>query len=138
MKRILVGCGFTVVLMGALALGRLYAQPNPADHQHAQAALAATAKDEEPGVFCPTMKTGQLCSHGTSDLLQLSGDKKDQWVAAVRRYNKVVDQATLQLQEDAKTLLTPEQSAEVQRWFAKGLNPEINKILVVRGGQKSK
>jgi len=75
------------------------------------------------------MNTGQLCSHGTADTLELSGAKKDAWVAAARRYNKAVDEATKQLQEDAMALLTPAQMAEVERWFAKGLNPQINQLL---------
>jgi hypothetical protein len=84
---------------------------------------------ETPEIFCPTMKTGQLCSHGTTDALQLSGAKANQWLNAVRKYNEAVDAATKQLQNDAKTVLTAQQAAELQRWFAVGLNPEMNKIL---------
>ncbi len=84
------------------------------------------------------MKTGQLCSHGTADLLKLMGDNRDKWAEAARRYNKAVDAATLQLQQDSKDLLTPEQAAEVQRWFAKGLNPEINKLLLSKDLPESK
>ncbi len=139
------------VFVALTAIGLLYAQQKPGEHQHeamehqhgSQAGAmtmpaSKSATDEEPGVFCPTMKTGQLCSHGTSDLLKLSGDNRDQWIAAVRRYNKSVDDATAKLQEDAAKLLTPQQAAEVERWFAKGLNPEINKLLLSGAAQKTK
>lgn len=118
MKRGLFTCLTAVVFVTAGALA-VYAQQRPAEHQH-----------EAPEIFCPTMKTGQLCSHGTTAALQLSGAKADQWLAAVRRYNRAVDDATKQLQLEAKTLLTPQQIAEVERWFAVGLNPQINQILV--------
>jgi len=75
------------------------------------------------------MKTGQLCSHGSADALKLSGAKAEQWVALVRKYNKAVDAATVQLQKDTQGLLTPAQSKELARWFALGLNPQMNKLL---------
>jgi hypothetical protein len=75
------------------------------------------------------MKTGQLCSHGTTEALRLTGPKAEQWVAAVRRYNRAVNEATSQLQADAQTLLTPQQAAELNRWFAVGMNVEMNKML---------
>jgi len=40
-----------------------------------------------------------------------------------------VDEATKQLQAEAKSLLTPAELTEVERWFAKGLNPQINDLL---------
>ena len=128
MKRELIAGSAMAGLIVVFTLGALQAQQHPAEHQQGQAQAAASA--EGPGtIFCPTMKTGQLCSHGTADTLELSGAKKDAWVAAARRYNKAVDEATKQLQEDAKALLTPAQMAEVERWFAKGLNPQINQLL---------
>jgi len=140
MQRAIIGAGLAGILIGVISLG--IAQ-NAAEHQQMQGMQgmsmpATSASDEAPGVFCPTMKTGQLCSHGTSDLLKLTGDDRDKWIAAVRRYDKAVDAATVQLQQDAKNLLTAEQSAEVERWFAKGLNPEINKILLSKNVQNSK
>lgn len=137
-----------LIPVALIAAATLLAQQQPAEHQHSKDVMemmnsaaptsSNTASADEGGVFCPTMKTGQLCSHGTSDILQLSGSKRDQWIEAVRRYNKAVDAATIQLQEDAKTLLSPEQETEVQRWFAKGLNPQINKLLLARSAEKSK
>jgi hypothetical protein len=75
------------------------------------------------------MKTGMLCSHGTSDALGLAGSNSEVWVAAVRKYNRAVNEATQQLQAEAKLMLTPAQMAEVQRWFAVGLNPQMNTLL---------
>lgn len=100
-----------------------------AQHQHAAPAKPQAAESLE--VFCPTMKTGQLCSHGTADTLAVHAEKRDAWIAAVRKYNKAVNEATLQLQTDAKDLLTAEQLAEVQRWFAVGMNPQMNQLLAV-------
>lgn len=137
MIRKLISGAVGAMLLAVLALSILHAQQKPAEHQH-EANSDSPTQDDKTGIFCPTMKTGQLCSHGTSDLLQLSGGNRDRWIAAVRRYNKAVDAATAQLQKDAQALLTPEQATEVQRWFAKGLNPEINKILVARAAQKAK
>lgn len=108
------------VFASAFALA-LQAQ-RPAEHQH--------DAQKVPEIYCPTMKTGQLCSHGTTEALQLSGATAEQWLAAVRRYNRAVDEATKQLQLEAKTVLTPQQLTEVERWFAVGLNPQINQILV--------
>lgn len=138
MKREFMAGTAIVGLIVVFALGVLHAQQHPAEHQQAQpaprslAAGGAASSDEGPGtIFCPTMKTGQLCSHGTADTLALSGAKRDAWIAAARRYNKAVDEATKQLQADAKALLTPAQRAEVERWFAQGLNPRINQLLQV-------
>jgi hypothetical protein len=110
-----------VVVVGVLALVALEAQQRPEEHQH------DAEKAQE--IFCSTMTTGQLCSHGTADALQMSGAKRDEWLAAVRRYNKAVEDATKQLQVEAKTVLTPQQLTEVNRWFAVGLNPQINQVL---------
>ena len=94
------------------------------------AAKASTEVAAVPEIFCPTMKTGQLCSHGTGDALKLTGEKYDKWVESVRKYNKAVDVATVQLQADVKSMLTPQQNAELQRWFALGLNPQMNDLLL--------
>ncbi len=125
MKQQLIRC-MAIVGVVACCLGTLQAQ-QPAEHQHSQKP-AASPKDDT-AIFCPTMRTGQLCSHGTANVLQLSGANRDRWIEAARRYNKAVEAATEQLQQDAKNLLTPEQMTEVERWFAKGLNPQINTLL---------
>ena len=132
MKRLVFA--FTIA---ALMLATPYAQ----QHDHgAQAASApkpaassaarpAAAAEHPPDVFCETMKTGQLCSTGTTTLLGLTPEKRDAWVAAVRTYNRAVNAAITALQADAKTTLSPAQIAEVNRWFAIGINPQINQIL---------
>jgi hypothetical protein len=117
---------FLAATFCALATGLAFAQSHPPGHQASGTAPAP----EAPHVFCPTMKTGQLCSHGTADRLQVTGAKRDQWVEAARRYNKAVDAATVQLLEDAKKMLTPEEQRLVESWFTKGLlNPQINRLL---------
>ena len=93
------------------------------------AAKASTQPAAVPEIFCPTMKTGQLCSHGTGDALKLTGEKYDKWIESVRKYNKAVDVATVQLQADVQGMLTTQQNAELKRWFALGLNPQMNDLL---------
>ena len=143
--------------VGTLSVGLIYAQLNPAEHQHDHGAMqaqgaksgasAATnptstdafgdlsdkSKEDEVAIFCPTMKTGQLCSHGTMNILQLKGAQGDQWVALARKYNKAVDAATLQLFKDAEGTLSKEQMELLKAWFAVGLNPEINELLYSKG-----
>lgn len=121
MKRILM-----MMLTVGIAGGALYAQQH-AEHHQAPAKPAAAA--EPPEVFCGTMKTGQLCSHGTTSALGLTPEKRDAWVAAVRKYNRTVNDATMQLQAEAKTVLSAAQLAEVERWFAVGMNPQMNQLL---------
>ncbi len=119
------------LLTGLLVAGLLYAQTDSAKNP-TEPSEEAEASLETPTIFCPTMKTGQLCSHGTAAALKLDGEKKERWVEAARRYNKAVDAATIRLLEDAKAVLSPQELALVEAWFAKGLNPEINRILSTR------
>ena len=79
------------------------------------------------------MKTGQLCSHGTSNVLGVSGPKEEQWLQAARKYNQAVEAATQQLFKDANATLSPEQAGLVKQWFAVGLNPQINQLLNSKG-----
>jgi hypothetical protein len=118
------------MVVTSLALSTLYAQQ---DHQH-QAATpagkpAAAAETAQQEVFCETMKTGQLCSHGTSSALGLTAEKAEAWVAAVRKYNRAVNAATMELQTEAKGTLSAAQLAEVERWFAVGMNVQMNQLL---------
>lgn len=80
-------------------------------------------------VFCPGMSTGKLCPYGTVATLNLAGERKQRWSEAVSRYNKAVGAATQQLLASVKPTLTPEQYAQVERWFSVGLNPQINLLL---------
>jgi hypothetical protein len=145
--------------VATLAGGLLFAQQKPAEPQHEHSAtqaqgaksgasdtsdavsaamseeMAATSHehDNEVAIFCPTMKTGQLCSHGTMNILQLKGEKGDQWLTLARKYNKAVDAATLELFKDAESTLTKEQLDLLKAWFAVGLNPQINELLYSKG-----
>ena len=96
----------------------------------AQAASQSASKED---IFCSTMKTGQLCSHGTAAILGLKGEAADSWIVLARKYNKAVDAATLQLFKDAEASLTPKQVELLKAWFAVGLNPQINELLYGKG-----
>jgi hypothetical protein len=113
--------GIAVIAVG-LSLATLDARQRPA----ASAAAAA------PEVFCDTMQAGALCPTGTVSILKLSGPKVQQWLDAVGKYNAAVLNATQQLKADARSVLTPAQIAELDRWMDKGINPEVNRILASR------
>jgi hypothetical protein len=139
--------------------GLTYAQQKPAAQKHDYSAMQAQGtkagknatpddvsaamseemsaepkgKEDEIAIFCPTMKTGQLCSHGTMNILQLKGAQGDQWLALARKYNKAVDTATLELFKDAEGTLSKEQLELLKAWFAVGLNPQINELLYSKG-----
>jgi N-acetylglutamate synthase/N-acetylornithine aminotransferase len=105
-------------------------------HDHAaqpKQANTSAADQKDIDIFCSTMKTGQLCTHGTANNLGLSGQKQEQWTEFARKYNKAVDAATLQLFKDAEGVLTPAQLTQLKAWFAVGLNPQINQILYSKG-----
>jgi hypothetical protein len=116
------------VVLVTLASGSLtFAQ----DHsEHPISTEEVTAPEH---IFCPMMKTGQLCSHGTAANLGLSGEKQEQWMALARNYNQTVNAATEQLFREAELILGPEKVTLLKAWFAVGLNPEINEILYGKG-----
>lgn len=93
----------------------------------AGALVAQTPKRE---VFCEGLSAGQLCLSATPRELKLDGAKKGQWVEAARQYNKSVDAATKQLLAQAKTILSAEEYARVEKWFDKGLNVVLNQVLI--------
>ena len=115
--------GIAVVAVG-LSLATLDARQRPASQQ--------TATAGAPEVFCNTMQAGALCPTATVSILKLSGPKVQQWMDAVGKYNAAVLNATQQLKADAKSVLTPAQIAELDRWMDKGINPEVNRILALR------
>ena len=124
-----------VLLMGLVVLAASiasYAQQHDHAAQNNQANTSA-ADQRDVDIFCSTMKTGQLCTHGTANNLGLSGQNQEQWIALARKYNKAVDAATLQLFKNAEGVLTPAQLAQLKAWFAVGLNPQINQILYSKG-----
>ena len=91
-----------------------------------------TAVAGAPEVFCNTMQAGALCPTATVSILKLSGPKVQQWMNAVGKYNAAVLNATQELKADARSVLTPAQIAELDRWMDKGINPEVNRILASR------
>ena len=112
------------VLVAGLSLATLDAGQRPA----AQSTPVAAA----PEVFCNSMQAGTLCPTGTVSILKLSGPKVQQWLDLVNKYNDAVETATKQLKADSKSVLTPAQMSELDRWMEKGINPEVNKILASR------
>lgn len=126
MKRLPVGAIPVTALMLLFAVGTSYAQ------QRAQPGGpgAAVAAAEVPEVFCSHLGTGQLCP-GNARMFNLSGAQKERYLEALNAYNKTVEAASKQFLEDAKAKvkLEPAQLVVAEKWFAVGLNPEINKIL---------
>ena len=122
-----------VLLVGLSALvANLASYAQQHDHaEHNKSAQAST--DDDVAIFCPTMKTGQLCSHGTANVLGLTGAKQEKWLEIARKYDRSVDAATLQLFKDAESVLTPAQMVQLKAWFAVGLNPQINELLYSKG-----
>jgi hypothetical protein len=128
-----------ILLVGSLALV-LNLVSLAQEHDHAamdHSAHAAQSKSGTPAedndIFCPTMKTGQLCTHGTTNVLGVTAVNQAKWVEVARKYNKAVDAATLQLFKDSEGVLTPAQLNQLKAWFAVGLNPQINGILGQKG-----
>lgn len=124
-----------VLVVGALVgAGVLSAQGQTREHQ-AQRNQQAQHNEPEREVFCAGLSAGQLCLHGSPNVLKLDGAKKERWIEAGRQYNKSVDAATKQLLAQAKTILSPEEYASVEKWFDKGLNVLLNQQLI--GSQPS-
>jgi len=121
---------FIGVIAAALSLAS-YAQQH--DHSGHHESAAVVSAEDDVAIFCPTMKTGQLCSHGTANIFGLTGDKQEKWVEIARKYDRSVDAATLQLFKDAENVLTPAQMVQLKAWFAVGLNPQINELLYSKG-----
>ena len=121
-----------VLFIGLTALAANFAS-YAQQHDHAEHQGAQVSADDDVAIFCPTMKTGQLCSHGTANVLGLTGAKQEKWLEIARKYDHSVDAATLQLFKDAESVLTPAQMVQLKAWFAVGLNPQINELLYSKG-----
>src|ERR1041385_674719 len=69
------------ILLGSLALVlNLVAVAQEHDHSaHATQSKSSTPA-EDNDIFCPTMKTGQLCTHGTTNVLAVSAANQARWV----------------------------------------------------------
>ena len=105
-----------IVLAVLFSVIVLQAQEHSAG-QHGTHGAASSSMSE--AIFCPAKSTGQLCNHGTADVLKLSGAKRDKWTEAANRYNRAVDAATKQLLEEAKSELCPRSSPWWKCGFAK-------------------
>jgi len=116
-------------LIAAVASIASYAQ----QHDHAGHHNDAQINADDLAIFCPTMKTGQLCTHGSANVLGLTGGKQEKWTEIARKYDRAVDAATLQLFKDAESVLAPAQMVQLKAWFAVGLNPQINALLYSKG-----
>lgn len=124
--------GLIVLFVSAicLAVGYGFAQ----NKSSSESTSMTNAKNPMVGmVFCDKMQTGELCPGGTTNTLKLSGEAAKQWTADVHEYDKSVEAANAHLLANAKHVLSPEQYSEVQSWFAKGLNPLMNRLLVEQG-----
>ena len=127
-----------IAVIGALiafsGAGIAYTRQSEQDHAHINhAAAQPSGSDNDTAIFCPTMKTGQLCTEGTTNILGLKGDQQKEWVELARKYNHAVDAATLQLFKDSEGVLNPDQQKLLKAWFAVGLNPQINQLLYGKG-----
>lgn len=111
---------FVVALAMVVGVGALWAQGQSGHQPQAQAA----GHPEE--VFCSHMSTGQLCTPGTAAILKLDGAKRDRWSAIARKYNDGVGAATKQFLADAKTTLSSQEFAIVEKWFAHSVNEQLN------------
>jgi len=121
-------------LIAAVVSIASYAQ----QHDHGEHHNGSQISTDDVAIFCPTMKTGQLCTHDSANVLGLTGGKQEKWVEIAQKYDRVVDAATLQLFKDAESVLAPAQMVQLKAWFAVGLNPQINALLYskVLGSQK--
>jgi hypothetical protein len=124
------GVKLSLLVASAALLGAsIVAGQSPAHGQqkHGQSTPAAGE------IFCLAKSAGQLCTHGSADLLNLEGAKKERWTELASRYNKAVDAATKQLLTDAKAALSPDEYAVVEKWFEKSLNGQLNRQLLGTG-----
>lgn len=121
----------SAVLIATMLVGTavVVAQSHTATHQ-------AQQKAPELEVFCSHLSTGQMCLSGAPNVLKLDDAQKQRWTEAARQYNKAVDAATKQFLEQSKSILSAEQFATMQKWFAQGLNPVLNQMLIPQSGSK--
>ena len=135
LHRKLLGTVAPMIVLVILALGTTAAaQENlfnitSADREDAPMTPEQKAAGEKESIFCNTMKTGQMCTHGTAAILGLKGADAEEWTTWARKYNKAVNEATEQLFKDASTKLTPRQMELLKAWFAVGWNTQMNALL---------
>lgn len=81
-------------------------------------------------IFCESLSVGQLCLHGSVDVLKLDAEKRAKWQEAGRRYNQAVNSATKQFLGEVKAFLSPAEYARVEQWFDKAVNTYLNQRLL--------
>lgn len=124
--------GLTVLFVSAicLAVGYGFAQ----NKSSSESTSMTNAKNPMVRmVFCDKMQTGELCPGGTMNTLKLSGEAAKRWETDVHEYNKAIEAANSHLLAEGQHVLTPQQYSEVKLWFAKGLNPLMNRLLADQG-----
>ena len=101
---------------GAPAFGQNLFGDEPAEghagheaQEDAPLTAAQIAAGEKESIFCPTMRPGQVCTHGTAAILGLKGKDAEEWTVWARKYNSTVNDATEALFQDAATKLNPQQ-----------------------------
>lgn len=87
-------------------------------------------------VFCPIQGTGQLCAEGSIALLNLKGEEKQNWVAAMQRYNEKVTEAQESLIQNSGKFLTPVQIDHLRAWFAAQKYSEGEAVRAGRAGRR--
>ena len=124
--------GLAVLFAGAicLAVGHGSAQNKSSSES---TSMTNTRNPMAGMVFCDKMQTGELCPEGTMNTLKLSGEAAKRWEADVHEYNKAIEAANMHLLAEGRHTLTPQQYSEVKLWFAKGLNPLMNRLLADQG-----
>jgi len=115
--------GLALAVAVVVGGGALRARGQSGGHQ--QQAQATGHPEQE--VFCAHLSTGQLCTPGTARIPRLDGSKRDPWNEMARRDNEAVAAATRQLLEDAKTTLSPQEFAMVEKWFGHEINEQLNR-----------
>ncbi|MGH7985420.1 MAG: hypothetical protein ACREQX_03935 [Candidatus Binataceae bacterium] len=125
-------CVVAALIFGGLGISDNYA----AAQGKTSSGHGAMANGKNPMVgmvFCDKMQTAELCPRGTSNTLKLSGKTAVRWQAEVHQYNKAIEAANQRLLTQARNILPPQQYRQIAEWFAKGLNPPMNQLLVTQG-----
>ena len=93
-------------------------------------AVSAQHDGEEQEIFCLGKSTGQFCVHGSADILELEGAKRESWSEATRQYNAAVAAAQRQFLEEANAILSAEEYARGEPWFDRSVNALLNQLLL--------
>jgi hypothetical protein len=140
------GSGFlTCLVAGILVLGSCMIPLQQAQHVSPPGSTAETER-----VFCSIQRTGQICEEGSSAVLNLMGKQRENWLAAVRQYNRKLTMDQQELigvvpMRNTKIFLTPVQMDHVRAWFAAqkytgqaatDQRPGLNRVSIGAGERK--